>query len=370
MLPGIFKRAFGFWTALSLIFGGLYKHQSLVRPTIAIVILNWNGRKYLEKYLPFVVASTWSGKEVIVADNASTDDSMAFLRENYPQVRVITLDQNYGFANGYNEALKQVKSDYYVLLNSDVEVEPGWIEPALDLMEKNPSIGACQPKIRMTGNRELFEYAGAAGGWLDFLGYPFAKGRVFDVCEKDEGQYDTAEPIFWASGAAMFVRAELYHRLGGLDGYFFAHQEEIDLCWRLQLAGYAIYSCPASVVYHVGGGTLPKGNERKVFLNFRNNLIMLAKNLPAGQLVWKIPLRFLLDNISAWKSLFAGEAVYFWAIVEAHLAFIKWALFKRKQSVFPRKKQGKLHGLYSRSIAWQYFVLGKKTFTEIMRGKS
>jgi GT2 family glycosyltransferase len=341
-----------------------------VRPTIAIVILNWNGRKYLEKYLPFVVASTYSGKEVIVADNASTDDSIAFLRENYPQVRVITLDHNYGFAKGYNEALRQVKSDYYVLLNSDVEVGPGWLEPVLELMEKDPSIGACQPKIRMVSNRELFEYAGAAGGWVDFLGYPFAMGRIFDVCEKDDGQYDVAEPIFWASGAAMFVRAELYHSLGGLDEYFFAHQEEIDFCWRLQLAGYKVYSCPGSVVYHVGGGTLPKGNERKVFLNFRNNLIMLAKNLPAAQLVWKIPVRVLLDAVSAWKSLFAGQAVYFLAILAAHFAFTKWVLFKRKQSVFPKQKQGKLYGLSSYSIVWQYFVMGRKTFTEIMRGKS
>ena len=341
-----------------------------MKPTIAIVILNWNGRKYLEQFLPFVLASTYAGKEIIVADNASTDDSIAFLSEYYPQVRVISLARNYGFAGGYNEALKQVDCDYYVLLNSDVEVEPGWIEPILELMENDRSIGACQPKIRMFARRELFEYAGAAGGWLDFLGYPFARGRVFDVCEPDRGQYDTPEPIFWASGAAMFVRAALYHRLGGLDGYFFAHQEEIDFCWRLQLADYKVYACPQSVVYHVGGGTLPKGNERKVFLNFRNNLIMLAKNLPAGQLAWKMPLRLLLDAISALKSLFAGQAIYFVAIVEAYFAFIKWVLFSRKQSIFPHKKSGKLHGLSSRSVVWQYFVLGRKTFTEIMRGKS
>jgi len=340
-----------------------------VRPTIAIVILNWNGRKYLEQFLPSVIASSYPAKEVIVADNASTDDSLPFLRENYPQVRIIALDRNYGFAKGYNEALRQVKSDYYVLLNSDVEVAPDWIGPILDLMEKDPSIGACQPKIRRWDNRELFEYAGAAGGWLDCLGYPFARGRIFDLCEKDEGQYDTAEPVFWASGAALFIRAELYHEIGGLDGYFFAHQEEIDLCWRLQLAGHQVYACPASVVYHVGGGTLPKGNERKVFLNFRNNLIMLAKNLPAGQLAWKMPLRMLLDAISAWKSLFAGEAIYFKAILQAWMAFFKWLLFKRGQSVFPQKKGGKLLGWYPHSIAWQHFVLGRKTFAEIMKAK-
>ena len=344
-------------------------------PTIAIVILNWNGRQHLEKFLPSVVAGLMDPSndglqvEVIVADNASTDDSVNFLRQHYPTLRIIQSDRNYGFARGYNEALRQVNSDYYVLLNSDVEVDRGWIRPIIDLMEGDASIGACQPKIRMYADRAYFEYAGAAGGWIDHLGYPFARGRIFDVCEKDQGQYDQATAIFWASGAAMFVRAELYHRLGGLDSYFFAHQEEIDLCWRIQLAGYRVYACPASVVYHLGGGTLPKGNERKVFLNFRNNLIMLAKNLPLGQLIWKMPLRLLLDVISAWKSLLAGEAIYFWAILEAHFGLCKWFLFKRKYSVFPQQRGTGRQGWYRRSIVWQYFVGGKKTFTEIMGGK-
>lgn len=338
-------------------------------PSIAIVILNWNGRKYLEKFLPSVLASTYHPREVIVADNDSTDDSIEFVQKTYPELRIIKLDRNYGFAGGYNHALKQVDTDYYVLLNSDVEVEANWLEPVISLMEKDPSIGACQPKIRMFADKGLFEYAGAAGGWLDYLGYPFAKGRIFDVCETDNGQYDTAEPIFWASGAAMFVRAPLYHQLGGLDTYFFAHQEEIDFCWRVQLAGFKVYSCPASKVYHVGGGTLPKGNERKVFLNFRNNLIMMSKNMPIEQRLWKIPFRFVLDSISAWKSLFAGQGIYFVAILEAHFAFIKWTLFKRSESVFPKKRRGTLSGWYMHSIVWQYFVLGKKTFTEIVKKK-
>ncbi len=337
---------------------------------VAIVILNWNGRKYLEQFLPSVLAATYPDKEVIVADNASTDDSVNFVRQHYPQVRIIILDRNYGFARGYNEALKQVQSDYYVLLNSDVEVEPGWIEPIIELMQGDASIGACQPKILTYSNRGLFEYAGACGGWIDCLGYPFARGRIFDICEKDTKQYDTVEPIFWASGAAMFVRAGLFHELGGLDNYFFAHQEEIDFCWRLQLAGYKVYACPQSVVYHVGGGTLPKGNERKVFLNFRNNLIMLAKNLPLSQAAWKIPLRLLLDGISAWKSLFAGQAVYFGAIFNAHLAFFKWILFKRGESVFPENKKGKLSGWLNKSIVWKHFVSGEKTFAEIVQNKS
>jgi GT2 family glycosyltransferase len=339
-------------------------------PTTAIVILNFNGRRYLEQFLPFVTANTCQGAEVIVADNASTDDSLDFLREHYPTLRVIVLDRNYGFAGGYNEALQQVQSDYYVLLNSDVEVAPGWIEPILRLMESDPTIGACQPKIKMYADRDSFEYAGAAGGWLDCLGYPFARGRIFDVCETDTGQYDQSVPVFWASGAALFIRSKLWKELGGLEGFFFAHQEEIDLCWRMQLAGYKVYCCPESVVYHVGGGTMPKGNERKVFLNFRNNLIMMAKCLPARQRLWKIPFRFLLDSVSAWKSLFAGEAVYFWAIMEAHLAFFKWLVLSREKSLFPTKKTGKLEGWYTGSVVWQYFVRGRKTFAEIVKPKS
>ena len=344
--------------------------QNKMTPTIAIVILNYNGRRYLEQFLPFVTANTCPGGEVIIADNASTDDSLDFLKERYPGLRVIVLDRNYGFAGGYNMALQQVHTDYYVLLNSDVEVTPGWMEPIVKLMESDSTIGACQPKMRMYAQRELFEYAGAAGGWLDYLGYPFARGRIFDVCEEDRGQYDDATPVFWASGAALFVRAKVWRELKGLENFFFAHQEEIDMCWRMQLAGYKVYVCPRSVVFHVGGGTLPKGNERKVFLNFRNNLIMMAKCLPVEQWLWKIPFRFLLDSVSAWKSLFAGEAVYFWAILEAHLAFFKWLFVSRKKSLFPPKKRGKLQGWYVGSVVWQYFVKGKKTFTEIVKHKS
>ena len=341
-----------------------------MEPTISIVILNFNGRKFLEKFLPSVASNICPGAAVIIADNASTDDSLVFLAEHYPGMRVILLDRNYGFAGGYNMALQQVQSDYYVLLNSDVEVAPGWMEPIIQLMETDSTIGACQPKIRMYADRGSFEYAGAAGGWLDYLGYPFARGRIFDVCEMDQGQYDQTAPIFWASGAALFIRAQLWHELRGLENFFFAHQEEIDLCWRMQLAGYKVYCCTESVVYHVGGGTLPKGNERKVFLNFRNNLIMMAKCLPIEQWLWKIPFRFLLDSVSAWKSLFAGEAVYFWAILEAHLAFFKWLVVSRRKSLFPPKKRGKLLGWYTGSVVWQYFVKGKKTFAEIVKVKS
>ena len=336
---------------------------------VSVVIINYNGRKYLEQFLPSVLSSTYHNTELIIADNASTDDSLEFLRTHYPSLRIIILNRNYGYAGGYNEALKQIQSDYYVLLNSDVEVRPGWIEPVIALMEKDRMIGACQPKILSYQKKNQFEYAGAAGGWMDSLGYPFARGRIFDICEVDNGQYNDEQPVFWASGAALFIRAELFHQAKGFDTYFFAHMEEIDFCWRLQLLGYSIYVCPASEVYHVGGGTLPKGNERKVFLNFRNNMIMLAKNLPKRQSLWKIPLRILLDFISAFKSLFAGQYVYFLAVGEAHLAFFKWLLISRHKSVFPLKKKAALPGWYIHCVAWKHFVEGKETFDQIMLDK-
>lgn len=336
---------------------------------VSVVIINYNGRKYLEKFLPSVLAGTYSNMELIIADNASTDDSLEFMLTRYPQVRIIKLKRNHGYAGGYNEALKEVLSDYFVLLNSDVEVSPGWIEPVIELMEKDKMIGACQPKILSYYQKDQFEYAGASGGWLDCLGYPFARGRIFDICEKDLGQYNDASRVFWASGAALFVRADLFYKAGGMDTYFFAHMEEIDFCWRLQLSGYSIYVCPASVVYHVGGGTLPKGNERKVFLNFRNNLIMLAKNLPKRQSFWKIPMRFILDFISAFKSIFDGQFVYFLAVGEAHLAFLKWLLFKRKQSVFPVRRKARLSGWYPHSVAFKHFVEGMERFDEIVGDK-
>ena len=339
------------------------------RPSVAVVILNWNGRKFLEQFLPSVVASTYSNMQLIVADNASTDDSIEFVELMYPQVGIIRNTTNLGFAKGYNTALVVVKADYYVLLNSDVEVTPGWIEPIINLMESDDRIAACQPKLLSYSDKQQFEYAGASGGWLDHFGYPFMRGRVFDICEKDKGQYDNAQQCFWASGAALFVRATAYHELGGLDEFFFAHQEEIDLCWRLQLAGYKIYVEPASVVYHVGGGTLARENQRKTFLNFRNNLIMLAKNLPPGVALWKIPFRITLDKLSAMRGLLTGNGSYFAAIIKADIHFIGWLLFYRKRSVFPKKKGGRLAGWYKGSVVWDYFIRKKKTFFEIVENK-
>jgi GT2 family glycosyltransferase len=334
-------------------------------PKIAVVILNWNGKNFLQQFLPSVLAATYSNYEVIVADNGSSDDSVAFMNQHYPAIRLILLDQNYGFAKGYNEALKLVEADYYALLNSDAEPDPGWLQPMLQLLESDLSIAACQSKLLLFSNKKLFEYSGAAGGWMDKYGYPFAKGRVFNVCEEDQGQYDQTEPIFWASGAAMFVRAKIFHEMQGFDEYFFAHQEEIDLCWRMQLAGYKIYSCPASVVYHVGGGTLPSGNTKKTYLNFRNNKIMLSKNLPFPKKIRVLFVRNLLDGISAWKGLLSGDVGYFFAVIKAQFGFWNWKLFYKKTNSSPASKNKPLSGYLSKNIAWLFFVKKKKYFSEI-----
>ncbi len=315
-----------------------------------------------------MLASTFPGLRVIVADNASTDDSLAFLQSQYPAVETLTHPVNEGFAGGYNWALKRVAADYYILLNSDVEVTPGWVEPVITMMEQDNKIGACQPKLLAYADPASFEYAGASGGWIDVLGYPFSRGRVFDVCEKDEHQYDEPAPVFWACGAAMFIRSHIYHELGGLDADFFAHQEEIDLCWRMQLAGYTVMSCPQSVVYHVGGGTLPRGG-RKVFLNFRNNLIMLCKNLPWYEKIWKLPFRFLLDAVSGWKGLLAGDKAFFVAICQAHWAVVKWIIGSHYTRPHTRKPLKNLTGVYRGMVVWQYFVNRRTRFHEIVKKK-
>ncbi|MBC7890462.1 MAG: glycosyltransferase family 2 protein [Ferruginibacter sp.] len=338
-------------------------------PLVSIVILNWNGKAFLQKFLPFVIASTYTNKRVIVADNASTDDSIIFLQEHFPAVEILINTSNEGFAKGYNTALKQVKSDYYVLLNNDVEVTPGWIEPVIVLMENDSTIAACQPKLLDYKNRGYFEYAGASGGWLDLLGYPFARGRVFAIPEADTGQYDDAGACFWASGAAMFVRAAKFHEVGGLDEYFFAHQEEIDFCWRLQLAGYKVFVQPGSVVYHVGGATLSKASDLKTFLNFRNNLVMLAKNLPVARAFITIAARIVLDAIAAWRGLIGGDAGFFTAILKAHIFFIKWLLVGQSSAVFPISRKGKPLGWYQSSLVWQHFVKKKNAFSEIVKHK-
>jgi GT2 family glycosyltransferase len=336
-------------------------------PKVAIVILNWNGQNYLQKFLPSVLATAYDNMEVIVADNGSTDESVSFLEKHFPQVKLIRFSENNGFAKGYNLALQKIQTDYYAIINSDIEVQQGWLTPIINLLEEDKLNAACQPKLLSYNNKKILEYAGGAGGWLDSFGYPFARGRVFDICEEDKGQYDTTERVFWVTGAAMVIRSNIFHEMKGFDEYFFAHQEEIDLCWRMQLAGYKLYCCPSSVVYHVGGGTLPRGNSLKTFLNFRNNQIMLYKNLPWSQKWWKIPFRIFLDEVSALKGLFIGDGGYFLSIFKAHFSFLKWILFRKRQSVFPEKKDGKPAGLYKGNIVWDHFVRGKKYFSQLIK---
>lgn len=320
---------------------------------VAVVILNYNGQKFLEKFLPSVTENN-DGYEVIVADNASTDNSIDFLRSNYPNLKTIQLSNNEGFAGGYNNALRKIESEYYVLLNSDVEVTSNWVKPLIGLMDADKTIAACQPKIRSYHQKTHFEYAGAAGGYIDWLGYPFCRGRVFDSYEQDFGQYDDTKEVFWATGACMFVRAEVFHQLGGFDTHFFAHMEEIDLCWRIKNAGHKIMYSSASTVYHVGGGTLHKSNPRKTFLNYRNGLAMLYKNLPSDKLFTTILLRLVLDGISGIKLLIDGSFADFLAVIKAHFAF--YAMIPKLE----RKSPKNVSGIYQKSIVWEYFVKKQK----------
>ena len=332
--------------------------------TTAVVILNWNGKKMLERFLPSVTAHTQGDAEVIIADNGSTDDSLDFVRAKYPGLHIIELDKNYGFAGGYNKALQQVKADYYVLLNDDVEVTPGWIEPIIAQMQQHPDTAICQPKLLMYDQRDTFEYAGGAGGFLDKYGYPFCRGRMFTAIEKDHGQYNDPSEIFWASGAAMFVRADVWHQLGGLDDDFFAHMEEIDFCWRAKNAGYRVEYCPQSTVFHVGGGTLPKSNPRKTYLNFRNNMALLYKNLPKHRLAWVMCSRIVLDYVAGFKFLMERKPKEFSAVVDAHKAFYKWLpqLKKKRQGL---KQQSKVSGMYQGLLLIDYYFLGKKKYSDL-----
>jgi GT2 family glycosyltransferase len=337
-------------------------------PKVAVVILNYNGIGHLRQFFPSVMVSTYPNLEIVLADNCSADESLSWISATYPQVTILTSSVNHGYAGGYNFFLKQVEADYFVLLNSDVEVTKSWIEPVIELMEGDRQIAACQPKILSFHNKDEFEYAGAAGGWIDSLGYPFCRGRVFDKTEKDQGQYNDTLPVFWASGAAFFVRADLFHKAGGFNASFFAHQEEIDLCWRLQIMGYKIYVCPPSVVYHLGGGTLAPVSTQKVYLNHRNNLMMVAQHWPFRQLLWKLPVRFFLDAVHAWKLLLSGKPSYWRAVAQAHLSFASQA-FKNNRLTGRSPKGEKPMGVYNGSIVWDYFVRGKKHFSEIVKRK-
>jgi GT2 family glycosyltransferase len=334
---------------------------------VAVVILNWNGKKFLEQFLPTLLENSKGDADIIVADNASTDDSIAFVKSHFPEVKIIINDKNYGFAQGYNEALANVSAEYYVLLNSDIEVTPNWIPPVIQLMESDPMIAACQPKILSYHEKTKFEYAGAAGGFIDKYGYPFCRGRLFQTMEEDHGQYDDVAEIFWATGACMFLRAELYHKYGGLDGDFFAHMEEIDFCWRLKNEGYKIMYCPTSTVYHIGGGTLPKISARKTYLNFRNNCILLYKNLPDNMLVEVFAKRLVLDGIAAMKFLFTAGFKDFIAVSKAHFSFYGSLPITRQKR--KRMKQGPMRNIYLKNIVFEYYLRGKKKFTDLEKEK-
>lgn len=343
-------------------------------PHLAIVILNYNGAQYLRQFLPSILNSTYGNFQVHVADNGSSDASDRIIETEFPTVKYLDLGKNHGFAQGYNEALAKIDAPYYVLLNSDVEVTPGWIDPIIELMERDPSVGACQPKIRAYHDKAAFEYAGAAGGWLDKYGYPFCRGRLFAVTEKDTGQYDDTQEIFWATGAALFIRSKLFHEIGGFDGDYFAHSEEIDLCWRIKRAGYKVMVRPRSVVYHVGGGTLNYQSPNKTFLNFRNSLYTIFKNEEASTLLWLIPLRLMMDFLAGALFFLQGKFKHINAIVKAHWQFfpnIPKLIRKRayyndliaKISVNPPNE----HGRYQGSIVWQYYALGKQYFKNLQR---
>ncbi|MDD6864254.1 MAG: glycosyltransferase family 2 protein [Prevotella sp.] len=337
---------------------------------IAIVILNWNGVDMMRRYLTDVVNySIVDNAVVYVADNASTDDSVEMLRSEYPQVKVILLEKNWGFAEGYNKALSQIEAEYYVLLNSDVKVTHHWLQPLVEFMDAHRDVAACQPKLLSIIDTDSFEYAGACGGFIDLYGYPFCRGRVFNTIERDKGQYDTAMPILWATGACMMIRSSDYWNAGGFDGRFFAHNEEIDLCWRLRLLGRKVYCIPDSAVFHLGGGTLPKSNPMKTYLNFRNNLTMLYKNLPDRELRKVMRMRFWLDWLAALQMLVLGRSIGdFKAVIKARMAFKAWKNDFRhdRETIQSTAKVDAVPERICISILWQYYIKRNKTFRQII----
>ncbi|MCC8172727.1 MAG: glycosyltransferase family 2 protein [Parabacteroides sp.] len=338
----------------------------------AVIILNWNGRQLLERFLPSVVRHTPAGTaKIVVADNGSTDDSAAFLRENYPSVQLLRLDRNYGFAEGYNRAIEAVEAEYVVLLNSDVEVTKGWLDAPLEALDADPKLAAVQPKLLSEHDCSYFEYAGAAGGFIDRYGYPFCRGRIFSTLEKDEGQYDTPCDILWATGACLFIRREIYRNEGGLDARFFAHQEEIDLCWRLCCRGYRLRCIPQSTVYHVGGGTLQAEKPQKTFLNFRNNLLLLYKNLPPAGWRRIAFIRFWLDYVAAFRFLVEGHPANAAAVFKARRAFckLKKAYAGIREENRRKSVAASLPGIYPGSVVKAYYIEKKRKFTELAFGK-
>lgn len=333
---------------------------------VAVVILNYNGKKFLQQFLPSVISHSQQA-EIVIADNGSTDDTIPFLQSHFPAVRIISINQNLGFCGGYNFALKQVEAKYYVLLNSDVEVTAGWIDPIVKLFESDSAIGAIQPKILSKLKPDEFEYAGAAGGMIDMLGYPFCRGRIFNHLEQDQGQYNDVVPVFWATGACHFVRSSLYHQLNGLDEDYFAHMEEIDFCWRLQRVGYKVYYHGGSTVYHVGGGTLSSNSPRKTYYNFRNGLSLIFKHFPLSQLLWKFPFRIFLDWVAALKFLLQPSLPDALAVMKAHIGFISSLgnEIRKRKKLAEQLKDFHVHQDYPHLLVVDYFLFGRDTFGKL-----
>ena len=330
---------------------------------IAVVILNWNGKQLLEQFIPSVLEYS-PGADIYVADNASTDDSVNFLRTSFPEIRIIQNRENGGFAKGYYEALAQVNADLFCLLNSDIEVTPGWLEPFRDIFTDNPEVAIAQPKILDYKNKEYFEYAGAAGGYIDMLGYPFCRGRVFQHLEKDKGQYDDTREIFWATGACMFIRRQVFESLGGFDEDYFAHQEEIDLCWRAKNAGHRILYAGQSHVYHVGGATLNNMNPKKTFLNFRNSLFSLTKNAPAGYVLPLVFMRLVLDGIAGMRFVFQLRFRHCFAIVRSHFSYY----YHLKNTIKKRGKSNKTgHYYVIKSVVWAYYIANVRVYPRLVK---
>lgn len=330
----------------------------------SIIIVTWNGIEHLKTFLPSVVETNYEDFEIILADNASTDGSVEWVSSTFPKVKIASFDDNYGYTGGNNRAVPFAEKEILIFLNNDVKVDPEWLYGISTSFENDPKIAAVQPKILSFKEPDFFEYAGAAGGYLDRFGYPFCRGRLLDSFEKDEGQYETIEEIAWASGAALAIKKEVFESLNGFDEDFQFHMEEIDLCWRTYNSGYKIIYTPNSTVYHLGGGSLPMGSSRKVYYNFRNNLFMLLKNLPAGELWYKIPFRFKLDAIAAWRSLLTGKSPEFVAIARAHKDFIRgFRNMYRKRKVTPAKLDSTI--LSPTFLIWQYFIKGKRKFSDL-----
>lgn len=342
-----------------------YLKKETMNPSVAVVILNWNGRNYLERFLPSICKSNYENLQIIVADNASTDDSVSFLKQNYPKVQIIINDKNYGFADGYNHALTKVTADYFVLLNSDVEVPENWIKQVIDLMQSDDKIAVAQPKIKWQQNKTMFEYAGAAGGFIDSFGFTFCRGRIFDQTEEDKGQYNKSIPVFWASGAAFFIKSSAWTEVGGLDGDLFAHMEEIDLCWRLKNKGYKVVCCTEAEVYHVGGGTLDASSPFKSYLNFRNNLIIMQKNLPFGEALLKVFARLWIDLAAWFQFALKGQFSFAFSINKAHTHFFR-DFFKTAAKRTDKQLALTAHqGVFKGSIVWKYFIGKKKKFSDL-----